>query len=159
MVPRENRGLAGVLKLPLGDDGFFNEIHPKLRPVETVVDGVMIAGSCQSPRTVGGERRIEPGSSRPECGTAEEGRAELEPLVALVNPDTCTGSGECLTTCPYDAITTIECDDRCIALGRPGHLQGLRRVRPALLARVIDLLGYTDTQMRAMIEGLVETAA
>ena len=52
MVPRAERGRwSGVLKLPLGADGFFNEIHPKLRPVETVVDGVLIAGACQGPKT------------------------------------------------------------------------------------------------------------
>ena len=32
MVPRENKALVDVLKLPAGSDGFFNEIHPKLRP-------------------------------------------------------------------------------------------------------------------------------
>ena len=51
MVPRPNEDLVGVLKLPAGSDGFFNEIHPKLRPVETVVDGVLIAGACQGPKT------------------------------------------------------------------------------------------------------------
>ncbi len=51
MVPRANDELVGVLKLPAGTDGFFNEIHPKLRPVETVVDGVLIAGACQGPKT------------------------------------------------------------------------------------------------------------
>ena len=51
MVPRENAELSDLLKLPVGDDGFYNEIHPKLRPVETVVDGVLIAGACQGPKT------------------------------------------------------------------------------------------------------------
>ena len=50
MVPRENGELVSVLKLPVGNDGFYNEIHPKLRPVETIVDGVTICGSCQSPK-------------------------------------------------------------------------------------------------------------
>ncbi|HTW09295.1 MAG TPA: FAD-dependent oxidoreductase [Acidimicrobiales bacterium] len=51
MVPRENGDLVRGLKLPVGREGFFNEIHPKLRPVETVVDGVMICGTCQGPKT------------------------------------------------------------------------------------------------------------
>ena len=51
MVPRKNNKLIGVLKLPLGSDGFFDEIHPKLRPVETVVGGVLIAGACQGPKS------------------------------------------------------------------------------------------------------------
>ena len=47
---------SSVLKLPVGNDGFFNEIHPKLRPVETIVDGVLICGACQAPKNVGRER-------------------------------------------------------------------------------------------------------
>ena len=39
MVPRKNEELVGILKLPIGRDGFFNEIHPKLRPVETSRNG------------------------------------------------------------------------------------------------------------------------
>ncbi|MDP2873621.1 MAG: hypothetical protein Q8P31_13950 [Bacillota bacterium] len=42
--------LARVLRTPVGQDGFYNEIHPKLRPVETVVDGVLIRGACQGPK-------------------------------------------------------------------------------------------------------------
>ena len=51
MVPRQNDELVTLLKPPVGKDGFFNEIHPKLRPVETMVDGVLICGACQGPRT------------------------------------------------------------------------------------------------------------
>ena len=73
MVPRANEELVGALKLPLGKDGFFNEIHPKLRPVETVVDGVLIAGACQGPKTSGGERRLRPRRGDPECGDPAQG--------------------------------------------------------------------------------------
>ena len=52
MVPRENANLANVLKLPVDAGGFFNEIHPKLRPVETLIDGVFISGAAQGPKTL-----------------------------------------------------------------------------------------------------------
>ena len=50
MVPRPIDELIKALKLPVGKDGFLHEIHPKLRPVETVVDGVFICGTCQGPK-------------------------------------------------------------------------------------------------------------
>jgi len=52
MVPRKNDLLVKQLKIPVGRDNFFNEIHMKLRPVETVIDGVLIAGTCQSPKNI-----------------------------------------------------------------------------------------------------------
>ena len=65
MVPRENPELVGALKLPIGRDGFFNEIHPKLRPVETVVDGVMIARRLPGAQDVARERRLGAGGRHP----------------------------------------------------------------------------------------------
>ena len=52
MVSRKNESLVHQLKIPVGRDNFFNEIHMKLRPVETVIDGVYIAGTCQSPKNI-----------------------------------------------------------------------------------------------------------
>jgi len=44
--------VAKLLGLPLSDDGFFQEAHPKLRPVETGVDGIYLAGCCQGPKDI-----------------------------------------------------------------------------------------------------------
>lgn len=47
MIPRSNNTISSLFKIPKGRDKFFSEIHMKLRPVETVIDGVTIAGACQ----------------------------------------------------------------------------------------------------------------
>ena len=52
MVPRADNKVGTLFKLPKGRDRFFNEVHMKLRPVETVIDGVTIAGSCQGPKNI-----------------------------------------------------------------------------------------------------------
>jgi heterodisulfide reductase subunit A len=51
MVPRADQSIGTMLKLPKGRDRFFNEIHMKLRPVETVIDGVTIAGIVKGRKT------------------------------------------------------------------------------------------------------------
>lgn len=155
MVPRENSQLTDLLKLPLGSDGFYNEIHPKLRPVETVVDGVMIAGCCQGPKTAGESVASALASVAQSAALLKKGYAELEPLVATVEPDVCTGCGDCLTTCPYSAITAIEWDGRRIASVDAATCKGCGGCVPVCPVDAIDLLGYTDAQMRAAIESLV----
>ena len=82
MVPRANEELIGLLKLPLGNDGFYNEIHPKLRPVETVVDGVMIAGTCQGPKTSAESVASGLAAVTQSAAILRKGSAELDPLVA-----------------------------------------------------------------------------
>ncbi|HSN10789.1 MAG TPA: FAD-dependent oxidoreductase, partial [Propionibacteriaceae bacterium] len=155
MVPRSNTSLVDVLKLPLGSDGFFNEIHPKLRPVETVVDGVMIAGCCQSPRTVGESVAAGLAAVAQSAALLKKGFAELEPLVAKVDPEKCVGSGECLSACPYDAITPISWDGRTVASVDPATCKGCGGCVPVCGQDAIDLLGYTDAQMRSAIEELI----
>ena len=155
MVPRENRSLVDVLKLPLGSDGFFNEIHPKLRPVETVVDGVMIAGCCQSPRTVGESVAAGLAAVAQSAALLKKGFTELEPLVARVDADKCIGSGACLPACPYDSITMIEWEGRQVASVDPSSCKGCGGCVPVCGQGAIDLLGYTDAQMTAAIEELI----
>jgi heterodisulfide reductase subunit A len=159
MVPRANDELVGVLKLPAGSDGFFNEIHPKLRPVETVVDGVLIAGACQGPKTSAESVASGLAAVTQSAAILKKGYTELDPLVATVDADACTGCGDCLTTCPYDAISMGEGNDRHIALISPTGCKGCGGCVPICPENAIDLLGYTDAQVSSMIDSLVEVPA
>ena len=156
MVPRENKALVDVLKLPAGSDGFFNEIHPKLRPVETVVDGVLIAGACQGPKTSGESVMSGLAAVTQSAAVLKKGYTELDPLVAIVEPDACTACGDCLTACPYDAISMAEEGDRHFAVISPTGCKGCGGCVPICPENAIDLLGYTDAEITSMIEALVE---
>ncbi len=156
MVPRENAGLSDLLKLPLGTDGFYNEIHPKLRPVETVVDGVLIAGCCQGPKTAGESVASGMAAVAQSAAILKKGYAELEPLVATVDVDTCTGCMSCVPACPYSSITPISWDGRQVASIDASSCKGCGGCVPVCPDDAIDLLGYTDAQMRAAIEALVK---
>lgn len=156
MVPRDNGELTDLLKLPVGDDGFYNEIHPKLRPVETVVDGVMIAGSCQGPKTATESVASGMAAVAQSAAILKKGVAELDPLVATVHADACTGCGDCLTTCPYDAIAQVESEGRTVAEVAAAVCKGCGGCVPLCPEGALDLLGYTDAQMTAMIDSLVE---
>ncbi len=159
MVPRENSELVDVLKLPAGSDGFFNEIHPKLRPVETVVDGVLIAGACQGPKTSAESVASGLAAVTQSAAVLKKGYTELDPLVATVDPVACTACGDCLTVCPYDAISMTEEGDRHFAVISPTGCKGCGGCVPMCPENAIDLLGYTDAQISAMIESLVEVPA
>jgi len=159
MVPRANGDLVGVLKLPAGSDGFFNEIHPKLRPVETVVDGVLIAGACQGPKTSAESVASGLAAVTQSAAVLRKGYTELDPLVATVAPQACTACGDCLSACPYDAISMAGSDGRPTAVISPTGCKGCGGCVPLCPENAIDLLGYTDAQIRATIEGLVEVPA
>jgi heterodisulfide reductase subunit A len=155
-VPRENSDLTSVLKLPVGVDGFYNEIHPKLRPVETVVAGVMIAGACQGPKTSSEAVASGLAAVTQSAGILLKGFAELDPLVATVDQAACTGCNKCQPSCPYEAISMIQCDGRDVALISAAICKGCGGCVPICPENAIDLLGYTDDQMMASIEAIAK---
>ena len=159
MVPRENQELVDVLKLPKGTDGFFNEIHPKLRPVETVVDGVLIAGASQGPKTSSESVIQALAAVTQSAAILKKGFTELDPLVAVVDAAACTACGDCLTTCPYDAISMAEAGDRHFAAISPTTCKGCGGCVPICPENAIDLLGYTDAEVTEMITSLAEVPA
>jgi heterodisulfide reductase subunit A len=155
MVPRENTELVQTLKLPIGRDGFFNEIHPKLRPVETVVDGVLIAGACQGPKTSSESVASGLAAVAQSAAMLKLGHAELDPQVAEVDAEACTACGGCVAACPFEAIALAGKTARVDA----AVCKGCGACAPVCPEDAIDLLGYTDAQVRSMIDGLVGAPA
>jgi heterodisulfide reductase subunit A len=154
MVPRENSRLTDVLKLPVGRDGFYNEIHPKLRPVETVINGVFITGASQGPKTLAESVASGLAAVSKTAGLLLKGYVELEPLVAKVNPDSCLWCEECSKACPYGAVEKTAVEGREVARIIPALCSGGGACVPACPRDAIDLEGYTDAQVRATIDSL-----
>jgi heterodisulfide reductase subunit A len=50
--PKANADLGKLLGIKIGADGFYQEAHMKLRPVETNVRGIYIAGACRGPTDI-----------------------------------------------------------------------------------------------------------
>jgi len=158
MVPRKNEELVGVLKLPLGSDGFFNEIHPKLRPVETVVGGVLIAGACQGPKSSAESVASGLAAVTQSAAILRKGFAELDPLVATVATDACTACRKCPEACPYGAIEMTSVDGREVAIISETGCKGCGGCVPICPEDAIDLRGYTDAQIRDQIDRLLEVS-
>jgi heterodisulfide reductase subunit A len=159
MVPRENANLVGVLKLPIDAGGFFNEIHPKLRPVETVIDGIFIAGAAQGPKTLAESVASSMAAVSKGAALLLKGYVDLPPLVAKVDTERCTWCGECEKTCPYDgAVGKVRQGEKEVAYVHPALCKGCGGCVPVCPAEAIDLEGYTNAQVKAMIDALVREA-
>ena len=156
MAPRANDELTKTLKLPVGKGGFYNEIHPKLRPVETVVDGVYICGACQGPKNSAEAVASGLAAVTQAASILKRGFAELDPLVGVVDTDRCTWCGLCLAACPYEAPREVREDGKAVAFIDKAACKGCGGCVPVCPKDAIDLEGYTDAQIRAMIDGLVE---
>jgi heterodisulfide reductase subunit A len=160
MVPRENARLVRALKLPLDAGGFFNEIHPKLRPVETVIDGVFIAGTAQGPKTLAESVTSALAAVSKGAALLLKGYVDLPPIVATVDAERCTWCGECAAACPYEgAVIKVAAGERYVAEIQPALCKGCGGCVPACAPQAIDLAGFTNAQVTAMIDALAVEAA
>jgi len=160
MVPRENSALLMVLKLPLDAGGFFNEIHPKLRPVETVIDGVFIAGTAQGPKSLAESVASALAAVSKGAALLLKGYVDLPPIVASVDTAQCTWCGECAAACPYEgAVEKVRVGSKEIAAIHAELCKGCGGCVPVCASEAIDLAGYSNAQMRAMIAALAVEAA
>jgi heterodisulfide reductase subunit A len=158
MVPRKNEEMVSILKLPIGRDGFFNEIHPKLRPVETMVDGLLIAGTCQGPKSSAESVASGLAAVTQSASVLKKGVTELDPLVATVDPDACEWCDKCIAACPYEAIEKLSLNGRDVAIISETACKGCGGCVPVCPVGAIDLRGYTNAQILAEIDGMLEEA-
>ncbi|RKO66055.1 CoB--CoM heterodisulfide reductase iron-sulfur subunit A family protein [Desulfofundulus salinus] len=156
MVPKKNGKLVDTLKLPVGRDGFFNEIHPKLRPVETVVDGVFICGACQGPKNSSESVASALAAVTQSASILKKGYVELDPLIANVDPQLCTWCGVCAQACPYSAIEQEQYQGREVARVNEAVCKGCGGCVPTCSRDALNLRGYTDAQIKSMIDGLIK---
>jgi len=157
MVPRkDNDKIAGIVKAPIGRDNFFNEVHPKLRPVETVIDGIYIAGTCQGPKNITESVKSSLSASAKANSLLSKEEIELEPIVAEINEDVCEWCDKCSQVCDYDAIIKKEYKGKMVAIVNQVVCKGCGMCVPVCPVDAIDIAGYTSKEIESMIDGMAK---
>ena len=107
MTPGNGAALKEVLKLPAGPDGFFMEAHPKLRPLETVLDGIYLAGACQGPKDLAESITQGSGAAGKILALMAHDTITLDGIICQVDPDRCIGCESCYHECPFQAVEMV----------------------------------------------------
>ncbi len=97
--------LAKKLRIPYDEWGWLKETHLKLRPLETPVGGVFIAGAAQFVKDITDSVSQASGAAAKAMALLSKQTLEKEPLIAKVNTEICAGCGRCKEACAYGAIT------------------------------------------------------
>ena len=157
-LPEDAKKLAQKLSLPMDGAGFFKELHPKLKPVETPVEGVFLAGCCQGPKDIPDTVAQAKGAAAAAAVPLAQGKVVIEPMISEVNPEKCSGCGVCVPLCPYNAIKLEQQGDRPRAQIDMTQCKGCGVCAAACPSGAITLHGFTDEQIFAQIEALTKAA-
>jgi heterodisulfide reductase subunit A len=95
--------LGQRLRVSTDADGFFNEAHPKLRPVETLTAGVFVAGAGQGPKDIPETVAQASGAAAKVLQLFSHNEMTQSPMVATVVEELCAACGACVVACPYGA--------------------------------------------------------
>ena len=157
MVAREDAGhISELFKVPIGSDKFFNEIHPKLKPVETVIKGVYIGGSCQGPKNVTESVQSSLAGAAKITALLKSGTVSVDPIIARINAEACTWCGKCADVCDYTALKeVIDANGKHIAAVNKAVCTGCGICAPVCPENAIEVAQYTDNEIEGMIDGFM----
>jgi heterodisulfide reductase subunit A len=148
-----------LLKTPVGLDGFFLERHPELAPVETAIEGVLVAGTAQGPKDIVDSVAQASAAAAKATVFLAHDRVRLEPAVAVVDPVRCRGCGQCVDLCEFHAPALEEGPDGVMAATiNPSLCKGCGTCASWCPSGAITARHFTDRQILAQIDAFFEEA-
>ncbi len=153
LEPRKDvNEIAALVRIQRSSDGFFMEAHPKLRPVDTLTEGIFIAGVAQGPKDIPDAVTQAKAAASSASGLMAKGELELEPYFAVIHNDRCTGCGMCVENCVYNAIELNE-DRQYGTIGSINQAlcKGCGACSGNCRCNAIDIHGFTSEQIYSMI--------
>jgi len=152
--------LAQKLGISYDKYHFYSEAHAKLRPVECATAGIYLAGACQGPKDIPETVSQASAAAAKVMTLFSKDQLEREPIVARVREAGCVGCFACKKVCAYGAVEEKEIRDRqgnlikTVAFVNPGVCGGCGTCQATCPSKSVELDGYTDEQIVAMIEAL-----
>jgi heterodisulfide reductase subunit A len=155
MRPRqpETARFHDLIKASLGLDGFFLERHPELAPVETAVEGVLLAGTVQGPKDLVDTVAQASAAAAKAAVFLAYDQVRLDPAVAVVDEERCRGCGQCADICDYQAPSLVEVGPGVFtARINPSLCKGCGTCASWCPSGAISARHFTERQIRAQID-------
>ena len=101
-------GLGKLYKVAVDGQGFFQEAHAKLRPVDFSTDGMFVAGLAHYPKPLEESVAQALAAAARAATLLSKSQVSLDAVKAAVDEHYCDGCALCVDVCPYHAISLVE---------------------------------------------------
>ncbi len=144
--------LSKLFKVPLNADGFFQEAHVKLKPVDFGADGVYLCGTAHYPKHFAETISQAYGAAGRSINLLSKDSITATGAVCDVNEDACVACGACISCCSYDAIDFRETARGKKAVVNPILCKGDGLCNAKCPTKAIYLNHYTDDEIDSQID-------
>jgi len=145
--------LGRKCNISCGSTSWFIERHPKLDPVATTTDGVFVAGACQGPKDIPASVAQGAAAAARVQGMIAKGTVTIEPIIASIDEDQCSGCRVCNALCPYHAIEYDH--EKHTSHVNAALCKGCGTCVAACPSRAITGAHFTNVQIAAEISGIL----
>ncbi len=156
VVPSAGRKeIANLFKVTMNPDGFFQEAHVKLRPVDFGADGVFLCGTAHYPKHISEAVSQAYGAAGRALTLLSHDTVTASGSVCEVEEDKCVSCGACISVCAYDAIAFADTPKGKKAKVNPVLCKGDGLCNSVCPTAAIVLKHYTDEAILDQIDAAV----
>jgi heterodisulfide reductase subunit A len=143
----DTHNIAGLFKVALSPEGFFQEAHVKLRPVDFAAEGVFLCGTAHYPKHISEAVTQASGAAGRAAVLLSQDTVTASGSVCEVDEDLCVSCGACITACTYGAIEFYETKKGKKARVIPVLCKGDGLCNAKCPTEAIQLKHYTDEEI------------
>jgi len=147
--------IAKLFKVALNPDGFFQEAHVKLRPVDFAADGVFLCGLAHYPKHISETISQAYGAAGRTIILLSKDTVTASGAVCEVTENDCVSCGACITACTYGAIEFHDTPQGKKATVNPILCKGDGLCNAKCPTAAIKLKHYTDDEIFSQIDASV----
>jgi heterodisulfide reductase subunit A len=144
--------IARLFKLAQSPDGFFQEAHVKLRPVDFAADGVFLCGTAHYPKHINEAIAQAHGAAGRAASLLSQATVKASGSVCEVRELDCVSCGACITACSYGAIEFVETPRGKKARVNPVLCKGDGLCNAKCPTSAIVLRHFTDEELENQID-------
>jgi heterodisulfide reductase subunit A len=148
----ESMEVARQFKVAMNPDGFFQEAHVKLRPVDFAAEGVFLCGIAHYPKHITETISQAYGAAGRAITILNKDSVTASGAICEVDESLCESCGACISVCNYGAIEFAETEEGKKAMVNPILCKGDGLCNTVCPAKAITLKHFTDDEIFCQID-------
>lgn len=151
-----SKEVGRLFKTATNQDGFFQEAHVKLRPVDLASEGVFLCGTAHYPKHISEVITQAYGAAGRAATLLSNDTVTASGSVCEVTDDDCVACGACISVCTYGAIQFHDTPKGKKATVNSVLCKGDGLCNAVCPTLAISLKHYTDEELMCQIDAVLE---